>query len=196
MRSLMLCLAALGAPATLVAQTQPQDSVVIDRGFEQSSGVAGVNIAAGNNNQQANVGVIASGGTAIATGTVIQRANSATAPRSGAASALIEGSAFSGSAGMIAVNVASGNDNQQANLALIAVGIDAPPIADATLSQTRGSLSAAPAITPSDHPDGVTGIGPDAFANGSGLVQLSLIGGDRNTSANSFTLTVPAGVDQ
>jgi hypothetical protein len=44
-------------------------------------------------------------------------------------------------------------------------------------------------------PEIVTGISPEAFAGSSGLVQVSLVGGERNSSANIFVLTAPESTD-
>jgi hypothetical protein len=39
-------------------------------------------------------------------------------------------------------------------------------------------------------------IGPDAFAESSGLVQVNLTGGEGNSSANIFALIITEGADQ
>jgi hypothetical protein len=38
-------------------------------------------------------------------------------------------------------------------------------------------------------------IGPQAFTDASGLVQVNLSAGERNSSANLFALTLPGGAD-
>jgi|GEM_PF-727357 len=103
----------------------------------------------------------------------------------------IEGGAFAGASGVIAVNVAAGADNQQANVAAIAIGIRGPAAADALLSQTRAAPEPEGAQDESTpRGDIATDLGDGAFAGASGLVQLSLLGGERNSSANTFALSV------
>lgn len=158
-----------------------------------TSGVANVNSAAGNNNQQVNLGVVATGDNASAIGAATQHLDGPQGGGNPAAVAVSSG-AFAGSSGWIAVNGAAGSENQQANVALIAFGIEGRAVADAMLSQTRASQE--PAGSPAGDlatPERNVAIGPDAFESSSGLVQLSLIGGDRNSSANVFALSVSGG---
>lgn len=173
-----------GAPA----DAQARDEVSINGGG--SAGVTTVNAAAGNNNQQLNSGTLARGSSGSSTASAWQHLDSSGGP-SGDSTAAIAPGAFAGSSGWLAINGASGNDNQQANIAAFAFGIEAGAAADILLSQTRASQE------PAGRPDGAAvepersvAIGAGAFENSSGLVQVSLIGGDRNTSANSFALSV------
>src|SRR3546814_10506097 len=123
-----------------VARAQPADSAIIGGHDHQgSAGNIGVNAAAGNNNQQANAAAIALGETSIATGIVIQHQGETSRGRNGTATSLIEGGAFANSSGRIAVNVAGGSDNQQANLALIALGSEGQVATASALSPTRAS---------------------------------------------------------
>ncbi|MCL6729965.1 hypothetical protein [Sphingomonas hankyongi] len=157
------------------------------------SGVAGVNVAAGNFNQQANVGGIALGDIAVAVPSVRQ-STSPTPDSAGSLNAGIGPNSFAGSSGWIAVNGVAGSGNQQANIAAIAFGMKGVALADAALSQTRAPNGPAGG---SEKPGAVaersTAIGEGAFANSSGLVQVSLIGGDRNSSANTFALSTVDG---
>lgn len=153
-------------------------------------GVTNVNAASGNNNQQLNAGVIGQADAAFSLGTARQH-NGSSSGSSGDAAAAFAPRSFAGSSGWTAVNGVSGNDNQQANLAAFAIGIEAGAAADALLSQTRASHE--PAGRPqgaAGDPDRSVAIGDGAFENSSGLVQVSLIGGDRNSSANTFALSI------
>jgi hypothetical protein len=65
-------------------------------------------------------------------------------------------------------------------------------VIDSLLSQTRASKG--PAGGPADPTATAqleTGLGAGAFEGSSGIVQVSLIGGERNSSANTFALAVP-----
>ncbi|MGH7485620.1 MAG: hypothetical protein ACREMY_08470, partial [bacterium] len=63
------------------------------------------------------------------------------------------------------------------------------------LSQTRASQEPAGY---QDDPDLAKNadIGPQAFAGSSGLVQVNLTAGERNSSANLFALSITEGADQ
>ncbi len=149
-----------------------------------------MNGASGNNNQQLNVGSIAQGGLASGSGSARQYLGTSSGD-SGAAKTSIAAGSFSDSTGWIAVNGVSGNDNQQANVAAFAFGIEAGAAADNLLSQTRASTQPAGGRdAPAAEPERSVVIGEGAFEGSSGLVQVSLIGGDRNSSANTFALSV------
>lgn len=179
-------------PAAAAGQApgaQPLDSIAVG-GSSGSVGAVSVNAAAGNNNQQANAAVIAVGGMSLGTALVVQATDNADDGRSSVKSAAIEEGAFAGSNGLLRVNMAAGSDNQQANLAVIAIGIEGRAVTDTMLSQTRASQQPMDESVESTVPEIATGIGAGAFGNSSGLVQVSLVGGERNTSANTFALTV------
>jgi len=182
-----------------VAQTGDEnedsvDSVTINGGG-QSAGRTAVNAAAGNNNQQANVAVIALGGTAIASGSITQVTDAPAATTQSSKSASISDDAFAGSTGMVAVNVTAGSNNQQANLAVLGIGIEGRVMTDALLSQSRASTSPIGGSGEANAPEIATSISPGAFAGSNGLVQVSLVGGERNSSANIFALTVAEGTN-
>lgn len=182
-RLLSLCVAGLLAGTPAAAQQT-------EIGGGPVNGVAAVNAAAGNGNQQANVGTIAGGEVAIALPSLTQQTDK---PRSSAtdASTVITANSFAGSSGWVAINGAAGNDNQQANLAAIAFGTEVGFAAADALAQTRASTQPTAAdAAASDQPVRSVAIGDGAFAGSQGLVQVSLIGGDRNTSANTFALSV------
>ena len=123
--------------------------------------------------------------------------NTGDAPDSvGPVFASIAPGAFAGSAGWLAINGVAGSGNQQANIAVIALGTTGVALGDAALSQARASHG--PTGGPDEQAatqDRAVAIGDGAFADSSGLVQVSLIGGDRNSSANILTLVASAGVN-
>lgn len=180
----MAIIIAAGASTGVAAQNQ----TTINGGT--ATGVVAVNSASGNNNEQANAGIVAVGGIAVSRGSVTQSAANNSGP-SGLDQANIADGAFANSSGMIAVNGVSGNDNQQANVAALAFGTQTAAAADALLTQTRASTEPTGGTAAPTAPAGRSAtIGDGAFANSQGLVQVSLIGGDRNTSANTFAMSV------
>ena len=156
-----------------------------------SNGVVAANVAAGNANQQANVGFVAVGLNGHAIGVVAQAMTNPPVAADGAAQADIADNAFAGSSGWMAANVAAGNANQQANVAGIAIGLEGQTLTTAMLSQSRASLAKTDASDDDQAPsDYATRIGDGAFEASSGLVQLNLAAGDNNTSANVFGLSI------
>ena len=177
--------------------SQNSDTVAITGdAFAGSEGRVAVNAAAGDLNEQANSAAIAIGGDlSLATNVVNQHIGDNTVSESGPQSATIMGTAFAGSHGAIAVNGVAGTENQQANLASVGIGIEGPALSLDVLSQTRSSQQPAGY---QNEPDPATHaeIGPDAFAQSSGLLQVILTAGERNSSANLFALSITEGADQ
>jgi hypothetical protein len=177
-------LAASGAGAA-------EDTVTIQGGIV--TGVGQVNVAAGVTNQQANAALMSAGGIATGFATLSQSMDDAPDSK-GRLSASVAPNSFAGSSGWLAINGAAGSGNQQANLAIIALGTTGAALSDTALSQARASHE------PTGGPDTGAGandrhvaVGDGAFANSSGLIQVSLIGGDRNSSANILALSASGG---
>ena len=192
-RKLLLAIGGLIASGTANAQSQQNQTFI---GGGQTDGVTTLNAASGNNNQQANVGLLSAGGTAWSNGSIRQVQGNATSANSGDDRIAIGADAFVNSTGWLAVNGVAGNDNQQANVAAIAIGIEASAAADSLLSQSRASTEpTGGAAAPTTTSERAAAIGDGAFEGSRGLVQVSLIGGDRNSSANSFAVSMsgPAG---
>lgn len=164
--------------------------------FANSQGNIAVNAAAGVNNQQANVAVVAKGDTSLGSAALIQFMESTDPAGDRQMSALITDGAFANSSGLIAVNVAAGADNQQGNVALLSLGGAGGAVADIVLSQSRASRG--PTASDTDGAEAGTShtqLSPDAFENSSGVVQLSIIGGERNSSSNLFALSIQGGAN-
>ena len=184
-----LLLALLGSSAA----TAGDDKVTVGGGA--IVGVGGVNVAAGNSNQQANEGVISSSGDIAAALAMLSQSTGDAPDSAGKLNASIAPDSFAHSQGWLAVNGAAGSGNQQANLAIIALGINGAALSDTTLSQARAPHEpTGEAGTGAAAQDRTVAIGGGAFANSSGLVQVNLVGGDRNSSANILTLAASAGV--
>jgi hypothetical protein len=198
-RALLLAAAGFWFSVAAIAQDAPSgeqaaDRVILGEAADAFAGLRQINAAAGSRNQQLNLGVIALGDLAVASSSVAQIADNPALGGAHAASVAIADGAFANSQGLTAVNAAAGSDNQQANVALIAIGLEGRVLADSVLLQTRASHE------PSEEqgaaaPERSVTMGQGAFANSSGIIQVSLIGGERNSSANLAVLTVQAGND-
>jgi hypothetical protein len=185
-------LAALVLGVSVSSTARAGDGTVTIQGGK-ITGAGTLNVAAGNQNQQTNAALISSGAIASPKVVVGQETDYA-GNTDGLLGASIAADSFSDSTGWLAINGAAGSGNQQANLAIIALGTTGAALSDTALSQARASHE------PTAGPDTGTAvndrsvaIGAGAFADSSGLVQVSLIGGDRNTSANIFALSSSAG---
>ncbi|MEE4338965.1 hypothetical protein [Erythrobacter sp.] len=172
---------------------RPQDVVVLEG--EQGAGGSGrlaVNIAAGDLNQQASSVVLAQGAIAVTRERVVQKSEASGAEERSTRIVLGDGT-FAGHAGLASLNITAGTGNQSANLASIAIG-QASALSDQLLEQTRAPIepSGGPRAAASGRNDSIE-IDDGAFAGGSGVFQANLIGGERNSSANTFSLAVTAG---
>jgi hypothetical protein len=155
-----------------------------------TSGRIAVNVAAGDNNQQVGDVTIAIGDISVVTQSVSQHLDSRVSGDRATGIVVADG-AFAGTSGLTSINITAGSQNQMANLALLAIG-NSGAMSDQLLEQSRapikpnggtldGSLSSS---------NDQIAIGDSAFGNGSGLIQVNLIGGEGNTSANTFALTI------
>ena len=178
--------------AALAAQDAPQstDEIMVPANTAAaSSGRIAVNIAAGDNNQQLGDAAIAIGDIALVTETAIQRLVGP-APTDHITKITIEDGAFAGTNGLTSINITAGSQNQMANLAALAIGNNGV-MSDQLLEQTR-----APIEPKGGSPEGALpsndriAIGDTAFGNGNGLIQVNLIGGEGNSSANTFALSI------
>lgn len=178
------------APEPASGDAPAIDEVVVPGGSAAgSSGRVAVNIAAGDTNQQLGSAVIAIGDIAAITETAHQRMT-AGAPDDHATSITVEDGAFSGLNGLTSINITAGTQNQMANLAALAIG-NSGAMSDQLLEQSR-----APIEPNGGTPDGSLpandqiAIGDTAFGDGNGLIQVNLIGGEGNSSANTFALAI------
>lgn len=174
-------------------QAPADDSVVLESmaGAGQSGRLA-VNIAAGSLNQQASSLVLAQGEVAATRERLTQRSDAGEAEDRATRIVLCDG-VFAGHSGAASINITAGTGNQSANLASIAIG-QAGALSDQMLEQARAPIepSGGPTTTASGRYDFID-IDDGAFAGGSGVLQANLIGGERNSSANTFSLAVTAG---
>ncbi len=184
---------ALASPSFAAGATDT--TTITDDAFKGAQGRVGVNVSAGTFNQQTNSAVVAIGGElAEGANVVVQKLGGNTVSGTGPQSATIDGHAFADSLGMIAVNSVAGSQNQQANLAAIVIGINGPAVSLNLLEQTRSSAEPDPnPEAPTDAHEKIANIGPNAFENASGLVQVNVTAGERNSTANLFALSIAGG---
>lgn len=181
--------------ASLTAQEvpEPDNAVVLTNGEGSgSTGRIAVNIAAGNHNQQVSSALVAQGNVAITHGDIVQHA-AITASEDTANRVEIGPGAFAGISGLASINITAGKQNQSANLATLAIG-QSGALSDQLLEQTRAPIEPSGGTAHAETgPNDVVTIDDGAFGRGNGVFQANLIGGERNSSANTFSLTVTAG---
>ncbi|AZI35482.1 hypothetical protein NT2_09_00280 [Caenibius tardaugens NBRC 16725] len=152
------------------------------------SGRLAVNLASGIGNQQINGAVIAMGETALASGVAAQMMLG-TDDSDRATRIALEGDAFSRVSGMASINITAGAHNQSANLAVLSLG-NQEALSDQLLSQSRASIEPSGSTGGTGDRNDTIEIGGNTFRDNSGLIQVNLIGGERNSSANVFVLSV------
>ncbi len=171
----------------------PDNAVILADGEGNgSTGRIAVNIAAGNHNQQVSSALVAQGAVALTHGEVVQHA-AITLSEDTANRIEIGSGAFAGMSGLASINITAGTQNQSANLATLAIG-QSGALSDQLLEQTRAPIepSGGTGLAETGSNDVIT-IDDGAFGRGNGVFQANLIGGERNASANTFSLTVTVG---
>ena len=186
---------ALATSPALAQDAAPVADIVLVEDGEGSgnSGRLAVNLAAGTVNQQLNDAAVAVGTVAMVGQHDIQTIRGSDHPSDTATRLVIGEDAFSDNHGLVSVNVTAGTANQSANLARLAIGTSGA-LSDSSLEQSRALTepNGAPVGKAGESNDAVD-IGDGAFGESSGLLQVNLIGGERNSSANTFSLNVSAG---
>lgn len=173
-----------GRPETSAALDTAQTGPAVSH----LEGRIAINLAAGHGNQQINAAVVSMGDTAWSGASGLQTTASDDVGNRTTHIALT-GTAFSNISGMVGINVAAGSLNQAANLATVAIGqFEALP--DLTLSQARASTEPSGSTGGTGARNDTIAISDGAFRDSSGLIQVNLIGGERNSSANTFVLNV------
>lgn len=180
--------AGTSAPAGIATST-------IDSGVAKgANGNIAVNQTAGANNAQSNQAVIVQGGATLGIGVLGSQQMSLGPALAGAAKSSIDGTAFSGVAGLTQVNQSSGSGNLQHNAAVIVGGVvsGVEIASDTALSGaiSRGGWTGHPGISEQYRE---VSISPEAFRNAAGIVQVNQSAGVGNIASNVFVLRPPAG---
>lgn len=152
-------------------------------------GATGVNMVAGNNNQQGNLAAIALSGPAIIQ---FSQQNQATTNLNGNQSVAILGSALSQSQGLVGINQGAGEANQQLNA--FALSLDDSGIGVVT----DINLSTSVAKTPSGKvPTNTTTsiyLDDNALTGSKGVIQVNQVTGQGNQAVNMVSLPLAGAV--
>ena len=171
---------------------QSQAENRVDLGSQALSnirGAMGVNMVAGNNNQQGNLAAIALSGPAIVQ---FSQQNQSTTNLNGNQSVAILGSALSQTQGLVGINQGAGEANQQLNA--FALSLDDSGIGVVT----DINLSTSVAKTPSGKvpPNTTTSIYLDdnALTGSKGVIQVNQVTGQGNQAVNMVSLPLAGAV--
>jgi hypothetical protein len=182
-------------PATPPKEPVPRDrSVIGGVAGNGLRGVAGVNVAAGIGNAQANVRAIsaAAGGTGAVS--AHQRVATTGLEAQRDARAVLTGAALGASDGLLGLNQAAGSANAQLNVFVAAPGATAAfaqHIDNASLAATQASTAPTPPDDSARAPLRQARIEGAAIGGATGVVQVNQTAGAGNASANVIVLQLP-----
>lgn len=183
---------ALAIISLSVFAQQSQAENRVDLGSQALSnirGAMGVNMVAGNNNQQGNLAAIALSGPAIVQ---FSQQNQSTTNLNGNQSVAILGSALSQSQGLVGINQGAGEANQQLNA--FALSLDDSGIGVVTDINLSTSVAKTPAgKVPSNT---ITSIYLDdnALTGSKGVIQVNQVTGQGNQAVNMVSLPLAGAV--
>ena len=186
---------------TAVALPLPNSaqSIISDNAMGNVRGAIQNNLAAGNNNLQANIANIIMNpngqGVATPSAPVEQQANGKQAKNFATQQAKILGNAFQGATGLISINQAAGASNVEANRIEIVMGA-AQPVSNQILAQSLPSVQRGTNSSTQGGSNSQVAVAATAFHNAGGIAQVNQTSGSGNASANSFALGVAPGVMQ
>ncbi|MGY3857256.1 hypothetical protein [Aeromonas intestinalis] len=184
---------ALAICSLSIFTSQPRAENRVDLGSQALSnirGTMGVNMVAGNNNQQGNLAAIAVSGPAVIQ--FSQQSQSATNLR-GNQSAAILGSALSNNQGLVGINQGAGEANQQLNA--FALSLDD---SSGMRVVTDINLSTSIAKTPSGKVPATTTtsiyMDDSALTGSKGVIQVNQVTGQGNQAVNLVSLPLAGAV--
>lgn len=163
-------------------------SVIAGDAAAGAHGRVAVNTAAGDTNAQVNSAALAIGAWAFATSRAIQSADNGRPSRPALALSMIEGSAFSNTAGAVSVNQTAGTSNLQVNSFAMSLGVHAEAVSESRLSGVASGKAPLDGVDSSRTRAAV--IADGAFAGSRGLAQVNQTAGSGNRTANHVVLVV------
>ncbi|WP_323957631.1 hypothetical protein [Aeromonas caviae] len=152
-------------------------------------GSMGVNMVAGNNNQQGNLAAIAISGPAV-----IQfgQLNQSTTNLNGSQSVAILGSALSQNRGLVGINQGPGEGNQQLNA--FALSLDDSGLGVVTDINLSSSVAKTPGGKPPANTTTSIYLDDTALTGSKGVIQVNQVTGQGNQSVNMVSLPLAGAV--
>lgn len=176
--------------SALVHQTRAENRVDLgSQALSNIRGAMGVNMVAGNNNQQGNLAAIALSGPAIVQ---FSQQNQSTTNLNGNQSVAILGSALSQSQGLVGINQGAGEANQQLNA--FALSLDDSGIGVVTDINLSTSVAKTPAgKVPSNTTTSIY-LDDNALTGSKGVIQVNQVTGQGNQAVNMVSLPLAGAV--
>lgn len=189
-RWVYLLLSLFALPAMAVDPAMTSYSVIEDTGID-TQGLVGVNVGAGDLNQQINGRAIATGQEHVARLQLQQELALPSLDLTQEAHAHLLGGSFSNSSGLIGVNQAAGTGNQQINAFRLSHGRQLrQDLDDSVLAQQLVAPAQPSGATEQPRGGRVVVTDDKAFAGSRGVVQLNQSAGVGNQTVNSLSMTV------
>ncbi|MCH7371577.1 MULTISPECIES: hypothetical protein [Aeromonas] len=183
---------ALAICSLSILTSQPRAENRVDLGSQALSnirGSMGVNMVAGNNNQQGNLSAIAISGPAVIQ---FNQQNQSTTNLSGKQSVAILGQALSHNQGLVGINQGAGEANQQLNAFALSLDDSGMGVV------TDINLSTSVAKTPSGKVPATTTtsiyLDDNALTGSKGVIQVNQVTGQGNQAVNMVSLPLAGAV--
>ncbi|MGK9450571.1 hypothetical protein ACSSZE_04795 [Acidithiobacillus caldus] len=174
-------------------------SIISDNAMSNVRGATMANLAAGNDNLQANVAsiIMSPNGQGVnAPDAVVQKNQvKSGSPSVASQSTQITGNAFNNATGILAINQAAGSANRESNQLGIVLGA-AQPVTNAVLATSLPSVSGSTLNKTTKEEVTSVAVAATAFKGAGGIAQVNQVSGSGNASANSFALGVAPGALQ
>ncbi|WP_299625046.1 hypothetical protein [Pelagibius sp.] len=188
--SALAVLAVALCPAAAFAEELFGRTIIDDEALRDFTGAALINQSAGDGNLQSNTAFIATNAEAQARVRISTVQLSAATPDETVldAFALIEGDAFADAQGVLLVTQGAGRNNLQINHLAAALGLEGEVLVESELSQSRAN-----ALSPlAEEREGnrLAHVGPGAFRDAGGVIQVNQVAGQENATFNRFVLGV------
>ncbi len=174
-------------------------SIISDNAMSNVRGATMANLAAGNDNLQANVAsvIMSPNGQGVnAPDAVVQKNQVKSGSPSGTSqSTQITGNALNNATGILAINQAAGSANRESNQLGIVLGAS-QPVTNAVLATSLPSISGSTLNKTTKEEVTSVAVAATAFKGAGGIAQVNQVSGSGNASANSFALGVAPGALQ
>ena len=176
--------------SALVHHTRAENRVDLgSQALSNIRGAMGVNMVAGNNNQQGNLAAIALSGPAIVQ---FSQQNQSTTNLNGNQSVAILGSALSQNRGLVGINQGAGEGNQQLNA--FALSLDDSGLGVVTDINLSSSVAKTPGGKPPANTTTSIYLDDTALTGSKGVIQVNQVTGQGNQSVNMVSLPLAGAV--
>ena len=172
------------------------ESIIDGNALAGVRGATGVNMVAGDANQQANAAAVGVSPNGASITSISSRQNTELGQANAPDIAItgIRDNAFANASGILSINQISGESNVQANGVSMSFGLEGMTITDVELAQTVTGNTAGLSVNGLDKSSlHIADIESTAFENSRGIVQINQTAGSGNATRNNFALRISTG---